>query len=152
APVNTGDLQGIYRESGFSLFRFGGSQNGSCQRAGAGAFGGLGPLAAGGPRASRSSASEPSIRRPNANARLALPASGALLSVEFLPPARNGGQSSHKSETRISAIADFARKDKPEKKALPLSPRSTAHGARLRVGDAIILALAECMARKLGVR
>jgi len=31
-------------------------------------------------------------------------------------------RSSHKFETRISAIADFARKGKREKKALPLSP------------------------------
>jgi hypothetical protein len=31
------------------------------------------------------------------------------------------GDNSHKSKTRISAIADFARKGKREKKALPLS-------------------------------
>jgi hypothetical protein len=37
---------------------------------------------------------------------------------EFQPPARSGGQWSRKSETRISAIADFARKGKREKKAL----------------------------------
>jgi hypothetical protein len=43
------------------------------------------------------------------------------LAIEYLPPASSGGRSSHKSETRISAIADFARKGKREKKALPLS-------------------------------
>jgi hypothetical protein len=32
------------------------------------------------------------------------------------------GDNSHKSETRISAIADFARKGEREKKALPLFP------------------------------
>jgi hypothetical protein len=38
------------------------------------------------------------------------------------PPVSSGGRRSHKSETRISAIADFARECKREKKALPLSP------------------------------
>jgi hypothetical protein len=33
----------------------------------------------------------------------------------------SGGRHSHKSETRISAIADFAGEGKREKKALPLS-------------------------------
>jgi hypothetical protein len=37
------------------------------------------------------------------------------------PAAVAGVRASHKSETRISAIADFARKGKREKKALPLS-------------------------------
>ena len=48
---------------------------------------------------------------------------------EKRPPTR-AGDNSHKSETRISAIADLARKGKREKKALPLSPRSalTARG------------------------
>jgi hypothetical protein len=35
------------------------------------------------------------------------------------PPMSSGGRRSHKSETRISAIADFAREGKREKKALP---------------------------------
>jgi hypothetical protein len=39
---------------------------------------------------------------------------------ENRPPTR-AGDNSHKSETRISAIVDFARKGKREKKALPLS-------------------------------
>src|SRR5262249_60777976 len=38
------------------------------------------------------------------------------------PADETGGQRSHKSETRISAIADFAREGKRKKKALPLSP------------------------------
>ena len=38
------------------------------------------------------------------------------------PPMSSGGRHSHKSETRISAIADFACKGKRKKKALPLFP------------------------------
>jgi hypothetical protein len=41
---------------------------------------------------------------------------------EKSPPGR-AGDNSHKSETRISAIADFARQRKRKKKALPLFPR-----------------------------
>ena len=48
----------------------------------------------------------------------------ALLAATKNPPMSSGGRHSHKSETRISAIADFARKGKREKKTLPLSPRS----------------------------
>src|SRR5262249_3524519 len=40
------------------------------------------------------------------------------------PPMSSGRRQSHEFETRISAIADFARKGKREKKALPLFPRS----------------------------
>src|SRR5215831_13136153 len=43
------------------------------------------------------------------------------------------GVRAHKSETRISAIADFARKGKREKKALPLSPRALPPRAFLRL-------------------
>jgi len=39
------------------------------------------------------------------------------------PAEESGGRQSHKSETRISAIADFAGECKQEKKALPLSPQ-----------------------------
>jgi hypothetical protein len=49
-----------------------------------------------------------------------LPGPGAVLAIEYLPTrAGNGWRSSQKSETRISAIADFAREGKQEKKALP---------------------------------
>jgi hypothetical protein len=40
--------------------------------------------------------------------------------IEFVPLASSGGQSAQKFETRISAIADFARKGKRKQKALPL--------------------------------
>ena len=46
------------------------------------------------------------------------------------PPVSSGGVLSHKSETRIYAIADFAREGKRKKKALPLFLRS----ARLTAG------------------
>jgi len=49
---------------------------------------------------------------------------------EKSPPMSSGGRQSHKSETRISAIADFARKGKREKKTLPLSPRGAACRSR----------------------
>ena len=39
------------------------------------------------------------------------------------PPISSDGQQSRKSETRISAIADFGGERKQEKKTLPLSPR-----------------------------
>jgi hypothetical protein len=39
----------------------------------------------------------------------------------------SGGRQSHKSETRISAIADFLRECKREKKALPLSLDARQH-------------------------
>jgi hypothetical protein len=59
----------------------------------------------------------------------------ALLAATKNPPMSSGGRHSHKSETRISAIADFARKGKREKKALPLFLRSAAAIApRLREG------------------
>jgi hypothetical protein len=45
----------------------------------------------------------------------------AATQARSAPPASSGGRSSHKSEARISAIADFARKGKREKKALQLS-------------------------------
>src|SRR5215471_6693761 len=45
-------------------------------------------------------------------------------------PVAVAGVRAHKSETGISAIADFARKGKREKKALPLSPRSAACRSR----------------------
>src|SRR5215471_21764696 len=49
------------------------------------------------------------------------------------PPMSSGGRQSHKFETRISAIADFARKGKRKKKALPLFPVPTrAPQSRLR--------------------
>src|SRR5262249_58797232 len=63
------------------------------------------------------------------------------------------GRSSQKSETRISAIADFAPKGKREKKALPLSPpppRSTARGPHLRIGDAMIALVRIALIRPLG--
>jgi hypothetical protein len=37
------------------------------------------------------------------------------------PSVSSGGRHSHKSETRISTVADFARDGKQKKKALPLS-------------------------------
>jgi hypothetical protein len=40
------------------------------------------------------------------------------------PPLPASGRCSQKSKTRISAMADFARKGKQEKKALPLFPLS----------------------------
>src|SRR5215471_10966853 len=46
------------------------------------------------------------------------------------PADESGGRHSHKSETRISAIADFARKGKRKKKALPLSPRGRGRRAQ----------------------
>jgi hypothetical protein len=48
----------------------------------------------------------------------------------------SGGRRSHRSETRISAIADFAQKGKREKKALRLSLRgAVAAIAHERSGD-----------------
>ena len=40
------------------------------------------------------------------------------------PAEESGGRHSHKFETRISAIADLARKSKQKKEALALSPLS----------------------------
>ena len=48
---------------------------------------------------------------------------------------KRGGRRSQKSETRISAIADFAGKGKRETKALTLFPRSVAGGGNLRPGQ-----------------
>ena len=45
-----------------------------------------------------------------------------LVSVKKSPPSCRAGDNSHKSETRISAIADFATGCKRKKKALPLFP------------------------------
>src|SRR5690348_6114934 len=42
----------------------------------------------------------------------------------------SGGRQSHKFETRISAIADFAHECKRKKKALPLSPATWSEPAR----------------------
>jgi hypothetical protein len=61
---------------------------------------------------------------------------------EKRPPTR-AGDNSHKSETRISAIADFAREGKQEKKALQLSLASPP-GTRQRHGsrsDVLLLAI-----------
>src|SRR5262249_42117333 len=72
----------------------------------------------------------------HADARPPLPALGRaepfdwrmFLSANRHPPPIKSGAGfrrnmrSHKSETRISAIADFAHKGKQEKKVLPLSP------------------------------
>jgi hypothetical protein len=46
------------------------------------------------------------------------------------PADDGGGWHSHESETRISAIADFARECKRKKKALPLFPRDRRRAAR----------------------
>jgi hypothetical protein len=55
---------------------------------------------------------------------------------EKSPPMSSGGRHSHKSEARISAIADFARKGKREKKALPLSPPTDRrHDKSRRLGE-----------------
>src|SRR5262249_35684721 len=96
APVNTGDLQAIYSGIGFFVFRLGSDQNGIRRR---GCF-----------RTPQMQTPDRRCRRP-----------GALLVDQFLPPARSGRRSSHRSETRISAIDYFAEKGKREKKALRLS-------------------------------
>src|SRR5262249_42286862 len=48
------------------------------------------------------------------------------------PPASSGRRSAQQFETRISAIADFARKGKQEKKALPLSPAAAVLATHAR--------------------
>src|SRR5205085_11897363 len=58
---------------------------------------------------------------------------------EKCPPTR-AGDNAHKSETRISAIADFARKGKRKKKALPLSPRARRHGRAIRQAARLVVA------------
>jgi hypothetical protein len=100
-------IQAIYREStGNRLFRFFGSASAAARARSGDAKASAGP---------------------------ALPASGAVLVNETLPrPQRR--RSSHKSETRISAIADLAGNGKREKKALRLSLRG-ALAARGRAGQ-----------------
>jgi hypothetical protein len=56
---------------------------------------------------------------------------------EKRPPTR-GGDNSHKSETRISAIADFARKGKQEKKALPLFPLTSLFSRARSLGMTLV--------------
>jgi hypothetical protein len=58
------------------------------------------------------------------------------------PAASRGGRHSQKSETRISAIADFARKGKREKKAFQLSLPTGRRDDDFRAPEEILLTLA----------
>jgi hypothetical protein len=44
------------------------------------------------------------------------------------PPTSSGGRQSHKSETRISAILDLARKSKKDKKSAAVIPAFSGRG------------------------
>jgi hypothetical protein len=95
---------------------------------------GAGTMASNGKNNAQSNQNSQNMARPAqpSDVRLGTPSRVPPRGHEKSPPISRGGRHSQKSEIRIPAIADLARKCKRKTKALPLFPRSAACGARSR--------------------